>query len=140
MPPKLHPWMGEPGIGPPRVCPPQGDTVCSATQSGTHSHVHTVRDAGRDEDDRRCIHSQLELLQVVEEHMLISDLEQTLFWNRDSPIWIFFWRLPITEWELPVSEQGLYYFLSLPEARQNGDPHFRTGLAVLSVLKQGSPF
>jgi hypothetical protein len=72
--------------------------------------------------------------------MLISDLEQTLFWNRDSPIWIFFLRLPITEWELPVSEQGLYYFLSLPEARQNGDPHFRTGLAVLSVLKQGSPF
>ncbi len=40
-------------------------------------------------------------------HMLIPKLEQTLFWNGDSPIWNFFRCLPITE-------RGSLF--------QNGDP------------------
>jgi hypothetical protein len=48
----------------------------------------------------------------IKVYLLIPNLEQNLFWNRDSLIWIFFWRLPITEQGLPVSEWGLYFFLS----------------------------
>jgi hypothetical protein len=55
--------------------------------------------------------------------MLILDLDQTLFWNGDSPIWILFWRLPITERGLPVSERGLYFFLSFESRSTRSQKH-----------------
>ena len=71
------------------------------------------------------------------------DLEQTLFWNRDSPIWIFFWHLPINERGVPVSEWGLYFFLSF-ESRTTrsqtkwGSP-FQNGVASTPCSETGSP-
>ncbi len=81
--------------------------------------------------------------------MLIPDLEQTLFWNGDSPIWNFFWRLPITEWGslFRNGDPILEWFQigdSFPESPiWNGNYSRMVSDWTVPILKQGcshSPF
>ncbi len=113
-------------------------TLKLGSSMGINPNCHISRDC-----IDNCILSSLHPVWCMD--MLIPNLEQTLFWNGDSPIWNFFWRLPITERELPVSEQGLYFFLSFDSRTTRSQKRgmiliSEWGCQLLPVLKQGSPF